>query len=106
MPAHIGFYVYVFCALVAVALGALGADRLVRTGSALRKRLAAYADLPLRSDFALAERRIAIAERAVDRVPPLLARCETAVHEFTDAVGRLRSNARTLVHVVRRQYRL
>ena len=103
LPDHVGLLVLAGCAVIAIALVAAGIIRVVRETLALKRRVLAYADLPLREDFRLAGRRIALAERRIDTIPVLTARAERAVAEIDAARARIRLMGMMVVDRFRRR---
>ena len=101
LPDHAGLLLLAGCLVLAVALVVAGFMRLVREGDALRRRILAYADLPLKDDFTLASRRIELAEHRVATLPSLLTRAECAKNEIATAGDRVITTSRALVDAVR-----
>ncbi len=102
VPEHAGLICLSVLGVAGIATAVAGLVLVVRAGLALKARLEAYADLPLRIDIELARRRIALAERRIDTVPVLLARAGGAYRQIDVARGRIATMAATVVRVVRR----
>ncbi len=94
------------CVVLALAIAATGAARLVREGKALKGRVEAYRDLPLRADIAFAVSRLQKAERAVDRLPVFANRYDRSIAELRAARDLVITEANLLVLALRRQFRV
>ncbi len=105
LPAHVGLWCLALSVVLGVACVVVGFLRLARAGLALKNRLEAYADLPLRVDIALAQRRIALAERRVETVPVLLSRADRAYRQIDLARQRILLTGSTLIRAITRPLR-
>jgi hypothetical protein len=105
LPDHAGLLLLAGCLVLAVGLVVAGFMRIVREGDALRRRIVAYADLPLKDDFTLASRRIELAEHRVATLPALLTRAERAKKEIGTAGDRVLTTSRALVDALRGYFR-
>jgi hypothetical protein len=105
LPTHVGLWLLALFAILGVVCLVVGFWRLVRAGIALKNRLDAYADLPLRVDIALAQRRIALAERRIETVPVLVARTDRAYRQIDLARQRLLLTGSTLFRAITRPLR-
>ncbi len=105
LPAHVGLWFLALFAVLGVACVAFGFWRLARAGIALKNRLEAYADLPLRVDIVLAQRRIGLAERRIETVPVLVARTERAYRQIDLARQRVLLTGSTLFRAITRPLR-
>jgi hypothetical protein len=107
MPEHIGLLILAACIVLGLALAVLGVVRVVRHGVALKRRLEAYKNLPLRAEVDAAGWRVAAGERAMSvRLPALIVRSRRAVVELDTARRRLAFMAAMVVSAVRRELRL
>jgi hypothetical protein len=95
-PASAGFYGLVAGVLIGLAFVLAGLSGLVSRALALRKRLDAYADLPLWKDVELAQARIDIAELSLSRVPSLQLRATRAFEAIENARGRIGTSVLTV----------
>jgi hypothetical protein len=105
LPEHAGLLVLAGCLVLAIALVVAGCIRVAREGGVLKQRLVAYADLPLKDDVRLANRRIELAEHRIATLPAMLARAERANAEIGTAGYRIRTMAGTVVKAVRSYFR-
>jgi hypothetical protein len=105
LPTHVGLWFLALFAVLGFACVIFGFWRLVRAGLELKKRLDAYADLPLRIDIALAQRRIALAERRIETVPVLVARADRAYRQIDLARQRVLLTGATLLRAITRPLR-
>jgi hypothetical protein len=105
LPAHAGLWLLALFGVLGASCVALGFWRLIREGIALKKRLEAYADLPLRIDIALAQRRIALAERRIETVPALVARADGAYRQIDLARRRVLGTGASVLRVLARPLR-
>ncbi len=105
VPPHLGLLILAGCLVFAIVLAATGVIALARAGLALKKRVAAYRELPLfRGDLERTQLQIATAERRIDSVPGLAARGRRAFGELDAVRRRNRLIALSLIAVVRRAY--
>jgi hypothetical protein len=105
LPAHLGLWLLALFAVLGLVCVIVGFWRLARAGLALKNRLEAYADLPLRVDIALAQRRIALAERRIETVPVLASRADRAYRQIDLARQRVFLTGSTLVRAITRPLR-
>ncbi len=105
LPAHAGLWFLALFAALGLVCVVFGFLRLVRAGLELKNRLEAYADLPLRIDIALAQRRIQIAERRIETVPVLVARADRAYRQIDLARQRVVLTGSTLLRAITRPLR-
>jgi hypothetical protein len=105
LPAHVGLWILALFAVLGVACVVVGFWRLARAGLALKNRLEGYADLPLRVDIALAQRRIALAERRIETVPVLVSRADRAYRQIDLARQRVLLTGSTLLRAITRPLR-
>jgi hypothetical protein len=105
LPAHAGLWFLALFAVLGVVCAIFGFWRLALAGLALKKRLETYADLPLRVDIVLAQRRIEIAERRIETVPVLVARADRAYRQIDLARQRILLTGTTLVRAITRPLR-
>ncbi|MDQ2858830.1 MAG: hypothetical protein M3R53_09315 [Candidatus Eremiobacteraeota bacterium] len=98
---HPGLLVLGVCLIAGVALIVMGALRLLRAAGSLRKRVAAYQELPFRGELELAEARLAAAERRAASIPALLARSRTALAEIQAARAKVVAIQTTLSTLLR-----
>gem|GEM_PF-2504539 len=105
LPTHVGLWLLALFAILGVVCVVVGLWRLARAGLALKNRLEAYADLPLRLDIALAQRRIALAERRIETVPVLVSRADRAYRQIDSARQRVLLTGSTLFRAITRPLR-
>ena len=85
-----GVITLLVCLALALALVLVGVLRAVRDGLRLKKRVAAYRELPILGLVAATEGRIASAERSIDGLQVLALRVDAVFAEFDAARLRLR----------------
>ncbi len=78
--------------VIGLGFAVAGVLQLARPAFALKARLESYAELPLLKDIELAEARLGIAERALDRVPTLQLRATRALGEIDTAREQIRTS--------------
>jgi len=101
LPDHLELYSLGVSVLVAFVLVAIGAARLVRRASAIRRRIEAYEDLSVLTLIEIAEARLRATERNAAEFPRLRARAEAAVAELATARKRLLAMARSVAFALR-----
>jgi hypothetical protein len=107
MPEHFGLFILAGGVVAGIVLVVTGATRVVRSGTALKRRLEGYRDLPLRADFDTAEWKIAAGERALtSRLPVVIARSGEAAGEIVTAGRRIGTLVANAIGAVRRELRL
>jgi hypothetical protein len=84
-PVHLGLYVLGVSLLIALGFVIFGALRVTRHGQALKLRLDAYAELPLREDVERTELRVTAVQRSAAGLPRLRARATAAVAAIEQA---------------------
>lgn len=82
---HVAWIACVGTIVVAVALAAVGALRVVKLGIALKKRAAAYKSLPLRAFVDGARAKVARTMPRIDTVPALVYRTQAALRDIANA---------------------
>jgi hypothetical protein len=105
LPTHVGLWFLALFAALGVGCVVVGFWRLARAGLVLKNRLEGYADLPLRVDIALAQRRIALAGRRIETVPVLVSRADRAYRQIDFARQRVLLTGSKLLHAIARPLR-